>query len=52
MIYFIEEALKVYINNMLVTFIDVILRLLYSLQSIAIGSESVAVFFEWKISLK
>jgi len=46
MIYFIEEVFQVDINNVLVTFIDVSLCLLYRLLGIAIRPESIAVWFE------
>ena len=46
MIYFIEEVLKVYINNMLMAFINVLHGLLHTLVSGFARTESIAVRFE------
>ncbi len=49
MVYFVEEAFKVYINNVLIAFVDVLLRLLYALMRTFVGSEAVAVFSKLKL---
>ena len=54
MIYFIKEAFQVYINpevSGLIALIDVLLRLLYRLECISIGSKAIAVCFELHFKL-
>src|SRR5215210_6950617 len=51
MVYFIKEAFKVYINDMLIAFVDVLLRLLDALVCVFVGSETVAVIFKFKLEL-
>jgi hypothetical protein len=48
MVYFVEEA-GVYINDVLVTFTDVLLRLLYALVCVFVRSKTVAVVFKIKL---
>ncbi len=49
MVYFVEETFKVYINDVFVTFIDILLRLLYALVCVFVRSETVAVVFKFKL---
>lgn len=41
MVYFVKEVFKVYINYVLITFINILLRLLYRLLGIAVGAKPV-----------
>ena len=43
MIHFIEEVLQVYVHDVVISLMDVLMRLLYGLVRIAIGSEAIAV---------
>ena len=47
MFHFIKEAFKVYINNVLIAFIDIPARLLYALQSVFAGAEAITVFLKF-----
>ena len=49
MVYFIEEAFKVYVNYVLIALIYVLLRLLDALVCIFVRSETVAVFCKFKL---
>jgi hypothetical protein len=49
MVYFIEEAFKVYINNVLISLMNVLLCLLYALVGIFARPEAVAVFCKFKL---
>ena len=51
MIHLIKEAFQVYVYNVVVAFMDVLLRLLHGLMCIAIGAKAVAVFFELNFKL-
>ena len=44
MIHFVEEVFQIYIHNVFIAIIDILMRLLYRLLSIAIGSEAIAVW--------
>ena len=50
MVHFIKEAFQIYINNMLITWIYVLLCFQYRLLGVAIGSKTVAVIL--KLHLK
>jgi hypothetical protein len=45
-VYFIKEVLKVYINNVLITFADVLMALLYTLVCSFAWTKSVAVLLK------
>lgn len=49
MVYFVEEAFQVYINDMIITLMDVLLRLLYALVRIFARTKAIAVVFEPKL---
>ena len=54
MVYFVKEVFEVYINpevSGLIAFIDVLLRLLYRLECISIGSKAIAVCVELHFKL-
>jgi len=46
MIYFIEEAFQVYVYNVVIAFMNVLLRLLYRLMGVFVWTKTMAVFSE------
>lgn len=48
-IYFVEEVLQVYVNNVLITGIDVFLCLEYSLLGVAVGTKTEGVILKFNL---
>jgi len=52
MVYFIEETFEVNINDVFVTFVNVLLRLLYALVCVFVGTETIAVGFKLELEYR